>query len=462
MAELVIKKQWLVSSRTVDITTCYTFEKEIGSGAYGKVFQARDNTSGILRAVKVVQKNRVRDYGTFCNEITILKALDHPNIVNVIETFETDRLCFLVLEHCQGGELFQRITSQRTLSEPQAAQIMKNLFSATMYCHQNHVCHRDIKPENCLFVDTSSDSELKLIDFGLSKVLNEAELMHAVDGTPYYMAPEILTGSYTKQVDCWSLGVILYIMLGGTPPFNGKDNNEIMMSVFNGYWSFRPKPFATVSDHAKDLIARLLVKDPDIRWNAKQAYHHPWIQGLAPTPQCPLVPEVFDGIQSFSHAQKLKRVTLMFIASKLSEKDIENLKKIFKSINTSGDGTITRVELHQGMRMGGINIDSDTLETTFSVLDSNRNGKIDYTEFLAACLYNQTYLDQGLLKTAFQHFDHDRSGFITNDELREVLTGGDLSVLISDDDIQEIMRETDKNGDGRIDYMEFLAMMNRV
>ncbi|CAG9317023.1 unnamed protein product [Blepharisma stoltei] len=462
MSQIVIKKQWLVSSRTVDIMTCYSFEKEIGSGAYGKVFQAKDINSGILRAVKVIQKNRVKDYGTFCNEINILKTLDHPNVVNVIETFETGRLCFLVLELCQGGELFTRITALRILSERQAALIMKNLFSAIMYCHDNSICHRDIKPENCLFVDTNTESELKLIDFGISKMLTEVEVMHAIDGTPYYMAPEILTGSYTKQVDCWSLGVILYIMLGGSPPFNGKDNQEIMMNVYNGYWSFRPKAFATVSDHAKDLIARLLVKDPDIRWTAKQAYHHPWIQGLAPTPQYPLVPEVFDGIQSFSHAQKLKRVTLTFIASKLSEKDIENLKKIFKSLNISGDGTITRAELHQGMRMSGVDIDSNTLETTFSILDSNRNGKIDYTEFLAACLYNQSTLDQGLLKTAFQHFDHDRSGFITNDELKEVLTGGDVSVLISDNDIQEIMRETDRNGDGRIDYMEFLAMMNRV
>lgn len=235
MAQIVIKKQWFISSRTEEIRTCYQFEKEIGSGAYGKVFLAYDNNSNIPRAVKVVQKARVKDYNTFCNEIGILKTLDHPNIVNVIETFETEHLCFLVLELCQGGELFEHIATQRHLAEQHAALIMKNLFSATMYCHDQGVCHRDIKPENCLFVESSSDSELKLIDFGLSQAISEAEIMHSIDGTPYYMAPEIMTGHYNKQVDCWSLGVILYIMLCGVPPFNGKDNQEIMMNVYNGY-----------------------------------------------------------------------------------------------------------------------------------------------------------------------------------------------------------------------------------
>lgn len=175
-----------------------------------------------------------------------------------------------------------------------------------------------------------------------------------------------------------------------------------------------------------------------------------------------LDPLVFDGIQSFTHAQKLKRVTLMFIASKLTEKDIENLKKTFKSINISGDGVITLEELLEGMRLAGCNVEKQTLEEVFAIIDSNQNGRIDYTEFLAACLNTHNYLDNGILKTAFQHFDYDHSGFITNDELKEVLTGRDMSIIITDYEVDEIMRETDIDGDGRIDYFEFVAMMNNV
>lgn len=275
MDQLVIKKHWFITSRTADINTIYNFDREIGSGAYGKVYLAKDLNNSQIRAIKVVQKNRVKDYNTFCNEIEILKNLDHPNIVNLIETYETNRLCYLVMELCQGGELFDRITAQRYLEESQAAFIMKSLFSAVMYCHDHGVCHRDLKPENCIFVNERADSDLKLIDFGLARAVDEYEVLHSLDGTPYYIAPEVIGGNYSKEVDCWSLGVILYIMLSGTPPFNGKDNQEIMLNVFNGHYTFRPRAFANVSDLAKDLISRLLIKDPSMRMTAKEAYMHP-------------------------------------------------------------------------------------------------------------------------------------------------------------------------------------------
>ncbi|CAG9335437.1 unnamed protein product [Blepharisma stoltei] len=461
MDKLVIKKQWFITSQSADITSVYEFERELGSGAYGKVFLGREISTNIYRAIKVVQKNRVKDYDTFCNEIDILKHLDHPNIVNIIETYETNRLCYLVMELCQGGELFDRITAHRYLDEVQAAVIMRSLFSAIMYCHDHGVCHRDLKPENCVFVSNEQNSDLKVIDFGLAKVVDEYEVMHSLDGTPYYLAPEVIEGNYSKEVDCWSLGVILYIMLSGVPPFNGRNNEEVLMNVFNGNYSFRPKQFSKVSDMAKDLIARLLVKDPSIRITAKQAFTHPWIQNLASNQSIPLDPYVFNGIQLFSHAQKLKRVTLMLMASKLSEREIEVAKEAFKKIDMSGDGMITLNEMEQGMRSCGIRIDKASISSVFEILDSNQNGKIDYTEFIAACIFNQSFQDSGLLKTAFRYFDIDGSGYITIDELREVLTGGDISITVNPADLASMIREVDKNRDGRIDYMEFIEMMNR-
>mmetsp|Transcript_20253 Transcript_20253/g.20272 ORF Transcript_20253/g.20272 Transcript_20253/m.20272 type:complete len:107 (+) Transcript_20253:1-321(+) len=106
------------------------------------------------------------------------------------------------MELCQGGELFDRITAHRYLDEVQAAVIMRSLFSAIMYCHDHGVCHRDLKPENCVFVSNEPDSDLKVIDFGLAKVVDEYEVMHSLDGTPYYLAPEVVEGNYSKEVDC--------------------------------------------------------------------------------------------------------------------------------------------------------------------------------------------------------------------------------------------------------------------
>ena len=133
-------------------------------------------------------------------------------------------MCYVVLEIAEGGELFKRIIEKKHLSEAEAAGIIKQMISAIMYFHRNNICHRDLKPENCLMDTNDEDSTIKLIDFGLAQKLSEDELMHSLNGTPYYIAPEVMMGSYDRRVDMWSLGVLIYIMLSGTPPFNGKNN----------------------------------------------------------------------------------------------------------------------------------------------------------------------------------------------------------------------------------------------
>lgn len=459
--KIVIQRQWFISSKTTDINADYVITKEIGSGAFGKVFQAEDRKSLSLRAVKVIQKIRVQDYQTFVNEIEILKKLDHPNIVNIIETYENERVCFIVLEHCRGGELFDRLVKLNHFTEAQAASIMKQLLSAIMYCHNNNVCHRDLKPENCLYVTEDDTSEMKIIDFGLSAQAKEEDLLHDLTGTPYYVAPEMMGGSYTKVVDCWSLGVILYVLLSGTPPFNGKDNNEILMSVYNGSFTFRPKIFKSVSDYAKDLISRLLTKDPNHRITAQQAYMHPWIQGTIPSPYPDLPPNLLASLKNFVETKTLKKASLMFIASKLTEVDIRNIRKHFKNIDINGDGVISKNELVSLVKSLTPDISDDNLQILVSSLDINDNGNIDYTEFLTGCLLRKSFSNSGYLESAFKHFDKDDSGFITVNEVREVLNGGEIVHKLSTNDIEEMIADIDKNKDGCLDYREFIDMMTQ-
>lgn len=457
--KVVIEREWFISSKTTDINADYVISKEIGTGAYGKVFLAEDRRSLSLRAVKVIQKIRVQDYQTFVNEIEILKKLDHPNIVNIIETYENERLCFVVLEHCRGGELFDRLVKLNVFSEAQAASIMKQLLSAVMYCHNHGICHRDLKPENCLYVTEDENSELKIIDFGLSAHIKEEDLLHDLTGTPYYLAPEMMSGNYTKIVDCWSLGVILYMLLSGTPPFNGKDNNEILMSVYNGSFTFRPPGFKNVSDFAKDLICRLLTKDPTHRITAQQAYMHPWIQGCIPTPYPDLPPTLLVSLKNFIQSSTIKKASLMYIASKLTEYDIRNIRKHFKDIDTNGDGVISKCELINVVKSLSPDVTDENLQILVSNLDINDNGNIDYTEFLTGCLLRKSFSNSGYLESAFKHFDKDESGFITATEVREVLNGEDIVHKLSTNDIDLMIAEIDKNRDGCIDYREFIDMM---
>ncbi|OMJ72145.1 hypothetical protein SteCoe_29483 [Stentor coeruleus] len=456
-----IQRQWFISSKTTDINADYVISKEIGSGAFGKVFLAEDRKSLSLRAVKVIQKIRVQDFQTFVNEIEILKKLDHPNIVNIIESYENERICYIVLEHCRGGELFDRLIKLNHFTEIQAALIMKQLLSAMIYIHNNNICHRDLKPENCLYITEDENSELKIIDFGFSVQAKEEDLFHDLTGTLYYIAPEMISGSYTKVVDCWSLGVILYVLLSGTPPFNGKDNNEILMNVYNGSYTFRPKTFKSVSDYAKDLISRLLTKDPNHRITAQEAYMHPWIQGTIQSPYPVLPVNLLASIKNFMDSKNLKKASLMFIASKLTEVDIRNIRKHFKDIDVNGDGVISKTELVGVIKNLTPDISDDNLQILVDSLDINDNGNIDYTEFITGCLLRKNYSNSGYLESAFKHFDKDNSGLITVNEVKEVLNGQEVVQNLLTNDVEQMIAEFDKNKDGCVDYREFIDMMTQ-
>jgi calcium-dependent protein kinase len=155
---------------------------------------------------------------------------------------------------------------------------MRQAFYALCYLHNNRICHRDIKPENFLLYKPDDDSHIKLIDFGLAKQIESNEVMNAPNGTPYYIAPEVLKGSYTTQCDNWSMGVVLFIMMSGKPPFGGKSNKEIIDNVLKGSFNFDNPVWENVSDDAKDLISKLLNRQADERLTAEEAYAHPWIQ----------------------------------------------------------------------------------------------------------------------------------------------------------------------------------------
>lgn len=451
--KVFLTKEWFISSKLTDINDDYFLLSELGAGAYGKVYLAQDKFSSVYRAIKLIQKARIEDYTSFTTEINILKKLDHPNIVNIIETYEND-----VLEHCQGGELFDKIARLKSFSEVQAASILKQLLSAVMYCHEHNVCHRDLKPENCLYISQAEDSGIKVIDFGLSAVVREQDILQDIIGTPYYMAPEVLTNHYTREVDCWSLGVILYMLLSGAPPFKGKDNQEILMNVYNGSFTFRHKIFKQVSNSAKDLICRLLTKDPVYRITATQAYWHPWIQGSVSSPYSQLPTEIIDSIKQFTEANGIKKAAVMFVASKLTERDIAALRDHFKAIDTNGNGVLNKADLVRAVR-NQRDIGEESLDHMLSALDANNNGNIDYTEFIAGCLLRRNFSTTGFLESAFRYFDKDNSGTITVEEVRAVLLGDNLVQGVSLMQFDSMIREVDKNNDGCIDYKEFIEMM---
>ena len=199
----------------------------MGSGTYGEVRKCKNIRSQVIRAVKILKKQNLNDFELqrFTHEIELLKRLDHPNIIKINEFYQDEDRYYLVTEICTGGELYDQITLQGCIQEKDTAIIIQQVLSAIAYCHRQYVVHRDLKPEN-IMMDQKGNLSIKLTDFGAAAIFSNTEdgkpskiKLRETVGTPYYMAPEVLTSEYDEKCDLWSIGVIIYTMLAGIPPF---------------------------------------------------------------------------------------------------------------------------------------------------------------------------------------------------------------------------------------------------
>ncbi|CAK88109.1 unnamed protein product (macronuclear) [Paramecium tetraurelia] len=463
--DIFLKKQWFIKSCEGKIEQYYdiNLKKVIGSGTYGSVVKAVLKGTKQQRAVKVIPKSKVKNPERFKREIDILRAMDHPNIIKLYETYEDQRNVYLVTELCEGGELFDRIMDKGYFNEAEAHAIFLQIIQALNYCHSNGICHRDLKPENFLFLTKADDSPLKVIDFGLSILFEDGQTkpgaqkvsMKTKAGTPYYISPEVLKGNYDELCDIWSAGVILYILLSGVPPFYGDTDPEILESVQKGVYTTDIPEFKFVSDGAKDLIANMITT-PDKRFKASQVLQHKWMKEKnKPNKELKLN---YGALKNFTGSNKLKKVALTFIASQLNEQEISHLGKLFKQLDKNGDGVLTIEEIREGLT-GMSDDQSKELANIIKSIDTDGNGNINYTEFLAATMEKQLYMKEEKLYQAFKMLDLDGSGKIDKKELQQVL--GKAEKIINEKYWDDMIKEADKNGDGEIDYNEFIEMMDR-
>jgi len=270
----------LVKQKRTLITDDYTFIETLGRGAFGEVKKVIHKATGITRAVKILYRDtqNVDQYNQMLNEIKILKTLDHPHIMKIIEFYSDESRLYLVSEFYDGGELFEKITKSTVFTEAQAANVMKQIFSVVNYCHKNKIVHRDIKPENIVYESKKADAPLKMIDFGTSQMYKLGETLHKPLGTCYYVAPEVLKKKYTEKCDVWSCGIIMYFLLCGHPPFMGNTEKRVLEKVAKGLFEFKDEEWRHISGEAVDLVRKLLEITPENRITAEEALNHPWFK----------------------------------------------------------------------------------------------------------------------------------------------------------------------------------------
>jgi len=385
--------------------------------------------------------------------VEIYLTLDHPHVARLLKVYEDEQEIHLVMEYMAGGELYDRLFQQRVYKEEMAAKTAKQMLLAVAYLHSHQIAHRDLKLENFLYERQDND-HLKLIDFGFAKFWDRSRNMTQACGSTHYVAPEVLGNSYTLKADLWSLGVISYMLLTGSPPFHGPDK-EVLAKIRAGkvHWSSK---FKRLSENAQDFVKALLVVNPNDRLDAQGALEHPWVKSLGTKNESPaLDDDIKLSLRKFSKASAFRRAVLSMMAWSLNAEDRAQLRNEFLAFDTQNTGTITHLQMKEILEKY-YHIDTMEAEAMFNSMDTDHDDVIAYSEFLAAALQGRIKVHEDVLRRTFRKFDVDNCGRITAEDLQ-----GILGEHFEGTDAKELIKEADTNGDGMIEYDEFLNYFHR-
>jgi serine/threonine protein kinase len=511
----------------------YELGKELGAGGFSTVRLGTHLKSGEQVAVKTLRKMMddargsqldADDLAMIRNEVMIVSYLfenvDHPNIVSLVDIFEEETKVHLVQELCKGGELFYRIElklqqvhqqqqqqqqqaaqggggqrekdhqgnesqSNSLFSERDAAEIILQVASGLSELHAKGIIHRDMKPENLLYETTSANSGIKIADFGLSyKEGTNDPMKSRLLGSIDYIAPEVLTRRcYTKAGDMWSLGVIIYILLCGCPPFAAHNTTAKLHKIIYSDYHFHHPVWKKISNSAKHLISQLLVLDTNKRYTCEEVLRHPWTTGVCNYPQVQLT-ESMEGIKAFNAKRKFRAAGLACIhihrakvqnlhkkianlgdsseiitSIHFSQEELQELKKEFKEVcGTSPEEDLKTsttnidyecfekimmkrlpvvVQQHEAAAPATATTAATStaqlqqhnqkqnhilLHRLFELFDTNGDGAVDFREFVSGLGSMQSDAGEDRVKMCFKMYDVDDSGWISKDELFEMLS----------------------------------------
>ena len=462
-AEIQINNHNFISMSRDSLTDYYNIIKIMGEGGFGKVYEVQNKKTLEHYACKKLSKININDLDKLKNEISILAQADHPNIIKIYEVYESNRSLYLIMELCKGGELLKKITERarkkNMYTEKDAAEIFQKVISAIEYCHNQGICHRDLKPENILYLNDDENevnNPLKIINFVFSKYFKIHKLTSRVDSI-HYAAPEVLGQSYNEKCDIWSAGVLLYLLLSGNLPFIGGEENEIFAKIKSLKYNFDNKLWENISDEAKDLIKHMLISENE-RYSAKEVLAHPWFQ-IVNNIKDKKINIDFNVFKIYAEETTLKKIVLLFIVSRLNEKEIDALKEIFKLFDTNSDGQISYEEFERGfMEYKSKNnlFNTNDIKNIFNVVDVNKNGLIDYSEFIAASIVGRKEIIERRLLEAFASYDKKQTGKIKKDDFLKALH---IDTSLQEKDVNKIVDDLSK--DDYVDYNEFLKMINK-
>ncbi|XP_060045140.1 myosin light chain kinase family member 4 isoform X2 [Erinaceus europaeus] len=270
----------IVTAKQIAINNYYTVNRMeiLGGGRFGQVHKCEEKATGLKLAAKIIKARSVKEKDEVKNEINIMNQLDHVNLIQLYDAFESKNEIILVMEYVDGGELFDRIIDDNyNLTELDTILFIKQICEGIRHMHQMYILHLDLKPENILCVNRDA-KQIKIIDFGLARRYKPREKLKVNFGTPEFLAPEVVDYDFVSfSTDMWSVGIITYMLLSGLSPFLGDNDAETLTNILACRWDLEEEEFQDISDEAREFISKLLIKEKSWRISASEALKHPWL-----------------------------------------------------------------------------------------------------------------------------------------------------------------------------------------
>lgn len=444
----------------------------LGNGKTSTVRKITDRRTKLVKALKIVDKEKIKNdkmKHMIINEISMQKKLDYQNIVKIYDSYQDNLYVYIIEEMYMAGDLFNQIVTLGFFSEAKCSEIIKQLLESINYINSQDIIHRNINPE-CILLDIDPENGkfiVKLHSWSNSIEIDSEKLLDEKVGLPFYLSPDVVKGEYNKKCDIWSIGVIMYIQLVGSPPFDGRTSDEIYEKILKGNVDYNSEVWGQISSEGQNLVKKLLTPDPQFRISARDALTHEWFNiQLSDSKQCnyqksSFFQQNFENLKKFQAEQQFKQATFSFISRQIIEKEQkQQLMEIFKSQDDNGDGVLSLEEITNGLEkvMDKAHAQAEA-KKIFRISDVDNSGYQDYNEFVVACIDKKAILKEDKLQAAFEYFDKNGDGSISMKEIYEGLK----SIGTSDfSNWENIMKEIDKNGDGEVDYEEFKVMMKKL
>lgn len=409
-----------------DIETNYIFSKEIGKGYFGRVVIAiPKNDKHKKFACKSINKSRLSSskVNNLLREIETLSLVDHPNIVKFYETYNDFIYFHIIMELCTGGDLFTHVSQMKNITEQEICHLIYKITSAIVHCHSLGIVHRDLKPDNILFESKTQFSDIKLIDFGLSRKYIKEDDLHSVVGSPHYVAPEVLNGEYDEKCDVWSIGIITYCLLCGSPPFVSNDREEVFYKIQNETLHFNHSKYEFVSKEAKEFIVKALQKNPKKRPTAQGLLRDKWLEREFKDEINPNKVDVdmLNKLNDFHKPVRFIQKVFELIIKTMPNEELIKFKTMFNALDKKKIGLISEDDIMEALNEYKITIQADAIRKVgtkrYSKYLTNKNSEnklmINFTSFIAAVIDKKMMYNKSRLLEVFNMFDTDKSGHIT-------------------------------------------------